>query len=274
MPVMPRTAILRYAVRSIARLKSPLFWPIPKPWPRHARDGVSAQGGRNVGHRLVEGDVGAATLEDFEEVFSQALADLLRRAEMDVEFYNALRDWCAGLRQLFEPALERQSWQDLLSELFTVYRIGTACFLDVVPATLIASCGVVCATAKHSLRAAMPLSVVCSQCGKTLRAPDEMAGKRFVLPRRHSRARPNSGGTATLHSLRVSFPHAGSKEEAIDQDCQKSIRNRQAPNRRECKPFAVGGGDGHFRHSRVELREACMWQDPCDGPRFPNHGNP
>jgi putative glycosyltransferase (TIGR04348 family) len=50
---------------------------------------------------------------------SQALADLLWRAETDTEFYNTLRDCCARLRPLFDPAREKQSWEDLLRELFT-----------------------------------------------------------------------------------------------------------------------------------------------------------
>jgi putative glycosyltransferase (TIGR04348 family) len=49
---------------------------------------------------------------------TQALADLLGRAETDAAFYNSLRDWCVRLRPLFDPARERQSWHDLLSELF------------------------------------------------------------------------------------------------------------------------------------------------------------
>jgi putative glycosyltransferase (TIGR04348 family) len=49
---------------------------------------------------------------------TQALADLMLRAETDAEFYNNLRDRCARLRPLFEPARERQSWQELLRELF------------------------------------------------------------------------------------------------------------------------------------------------------------
>lgn len=51
---------------------------------------------------------------------TQALANLLWRAETDIEFYNTLRDRCARLRPLFEPAREKQSWQDLLRELFPV----------------------------------------------------------------------------------------------------------------------------------------------------------
>jgi glycosyltransferase involved in cell wall biosynthesis len=49
---------------------------------------------------------------------TQALADLLWRAETDTEFYNTLHDCCARLRSLFDPAREKQSWEDLLRELF------------------------------------------------------------------------------------------------------------------------------------------------------------
>lgn len=49
---------------------------------------------------------------------TQALANLLWRAETDSELYNTLRDRGARLRPLFEPARETQSWQDLLRELF------------------------------------------------------------------------------------------------------------------------------------------------------------
>jgi putative glycosyltransferase (TIGR04348 family) len=50
---------------------------------------------------------------------TQALADLLWRAETDAAFYNTLRDGCTRLRPLFDPAREKQSWEDLLRELFT-----------------------------------------------------------------------------------------------------------------------------------------------------------
>jgi putative glycosyltransferase (TIGR04348 family) len=50
---------------------------------------------------------------------TQALADLLLRAETDADFYKSLRDRCDRLSPLFEPARERQSWQDLLQELFS-----------------------------------------------------------------------------------------------------------------------------------------------------------
>jgi putative glycosyltransferase (TIGR04348 family) len=49
---------------------------------------------------------------------TQALANLLWRAETDIEFYDTLRDRCARLRPLFDPAREKQSWEDLLRELF------------------------------------------------------------------------------------------------------------------------------------------------------------
>jgi putative glycosyltransferase (TIGR04348 family) len=48
---------------------------------------------------------------------TQALANLLWRAETDTEFYNSLRDGSARLRPLFDPAREKQSWADLLKEL-------------------------------------------------------------------------------------------------------------------------------------------------------------
>jgi putative glycosyltransferase (TIGR04348 family) len=49
---------------------------------------------------------------------TQALADLLLRAESDTDFYDTLCKQCAQRRPLFEPARERQSWQELLRELF------------------------------------------------------------------------------------------------------------------------------------------------------------
>ena len=49
---------------------------------------------------------------------TQALADLMLRAETDKDFYNNLRDRCQRCRPLFEPDRERQSLQDLLKELF------------------------------------------------------------------------------------------------------------------------------------------------------------
>jgi glycosyltransferase involved in cell wall biosynthesis len=48
---------------------------------------------------------------------TKALASLLRRAETDGVFYDTLKRWCEGLRPLFEPQRERQSWASLLAEL-------------------------------------------------------------------------------------------------------------------------------------------------------------
>jgi glycosyltransferase involved in cell wall biosynthesis len=49
---------------------------------------------------------------------TQALADLLGRAETDRAFYDTLYAQGAQRRPLFEPAHERQSWHELLQELF------------------------------------------------------------------------------------------------------------------------------------------------------------
>jgi putative glycosyltransferase (TIGR04348 family) len=49
---------------------------------------------------------------------TRALADLLLRAETDGTFYQALCTQCALRRPLFEPARERQSWHELLRELY------------------------------------------------------------------------------------------------------------------------------------------------------------
>jgi putative glycosyltransferase (TIGR04348 family) len=49
---------------------------------------------------------------------TQALAELLLRAETDKDFYSALRERCQQLRPLFEPDRERQSLQELVQELF------------------------------------------------------------------------------------------------------------------------------------------------------------
>lgn len=48
---------------------------------------------------------------------TRALAQLLSRAETDAAFYVSLRDWCARLRPLVDPARERRSWAELLREL-------------------------------------------------------------------------------------------------------------------------------------------------------------
>jgi putative glycosyltransferase (TIGR04348 family) len=68
----------------------------------------------------IDGSIGLLG-EDYPGYFpvgdTQALADLLSRAERDGKFYNTLRDRCARLQPLFDPAREKQSWDDLLREL-------------------------------------------------------------------------------------------------------------------------------------------------------------
>jgi putative glycosyltransferase (TIGR04348 family) len=49
---------------------------------------------------------------------TQALADLLLRAESDTSFYDTLCAQTVQRRPLFEPVRERESWQGLLHELF------------------------------------------------------------------------------------------------------------------------------------------------------------
>jgi putative glycosyltransferase (TIGR04348 family) len=69
----------------------------------------------------IDGSIGLLG-EDYPGYFpfgdTQALANLLWQAETDAEFYNTLRDRCTRLRPLFDPAREKQSWEDLLQELF------------------------------------------------------------------------------------------------------------------------------------------------------------
>jgi putative glycosyltransferase (TIGR04348 family) len=48
---------------------------------------------------------------------TESLARLLQRAECDEEFYRSLAGWCDRLRPLIDPARERRSWAELLSEL-------------------------------------------------------------------------------------------------------------------------------------------------------------
>jgi putative glycosyltransferase (TIGR04348 family) len=48
---------------------------------------------------------------------TQALSDLLRRAEKDAGFFESLASWCERRAALFNPANERRAWQDLLREL-------------------------------------------------------------------------------------------------------------------------------------------------------------
>jgi glycosyltransferase involved in cell wall biosynthesis len=48
---------------------------------------------------------------------TQALSDLLHRAETDAGFYESLTSWCERRAALVNPASERRAWQDLLHEL-------------------------------------------------------------------------------------------------------------------------------------------------------------
>jgi putative glycosyltransferase (TIGR04348 family) len=69
----------------------------------------------------VAGSVGLLG-EDYPGYFAvgdtRGLADLLGRAESEAGFYKSLSDHCRRRRGLFDPARERQSWQELLGELF------------------------------------------------------------------------------------------------------------------------------------------------------------
>jgi glycosyltransferase involved in cell wall biosynthesis len=47
-----------------------------------------------------------------------ALVELLQRVETDDEFRHRLRAWCARSAELVRPGLERDSWRNLLGELF------------------------------------------------------------------------------------------------------------------------------------------------------------
>jgi glycosyltransferase involved in cell wall biosynthesis len=48
---------------------------------------------------------------------TQALAQLLDKAERDAGFYRELDDWCRGLAPLVHPDRERESWRRLLDDL-------------------------------------------------------------------------------------------------------------------------------------------------------------
>jgi putative glycosyltransferase (TIGR04348 family) len=48
---------------------------------------------------------------------TQALSDLLRRAEADAGFHRSLASWCERRAALVDPADERRAWQVLLREL-------------------------------------------------------------------------------------------------------------------------------------------------------------
>jgi putative glycosyltransferase (TIGR04348 family) len=45
------------------------------------------------------------------------LAALMRRAEMDPEFYERLKRWCVRLQPAVDPSRERRAWKNLLEEL-------------------------------------------------------------------------------------------------------------------------------------------------------------
>jgi putative glycosyltransferase (TIGR04348 family) len=68
----------------------------------------------------IDGSIGLLG-EDYSGYFpvgdTEALAELMWRAESDSAFYNTLRDGCMRLRPLFDPAREKQSWEELLREL-------------------------------------------------------------------------------------------------------------------------------------------------------------
>jgi putative glycosyltransferase (TIGR04348 family) len=48
---------------------------------------------------------------------TKSLAELLSRAETDAGFYESLTSWCERRAALFDPAKERQAWEELLHEL-------------------------------------------------------------------------------------------------------------------------------------------------------------
>jgi putative glycosyltransferase (TIGR04348 family) len=68
--------------------------------------------------------------DDYPGYFSvgdtRALTNLLQRAETDASFYRMLRQSCARLRSLIDPASERRRWQLLLRELETANHTGDA----------------------------------------------------------------------------------------------------------------------------------------------------
>jgi glycosyltransferase involved in cell wall biosynthesis len=45
---------------------------------------------------------------------TQALAQLLEKAEQDIGFYDELTDWCRQLAPIVHPDRERESWQEVL----------------------------------------------------------------------------------------------------------------------------------------------------------------
>lgn len=68
----------------------------------------------------IQGSIGILG-EDYPGYFpagdTQALTNLLQRAEDDKEFYGALKTRCEELKPLVAPARERQSWNNLLTTL-------------------------------------------------------------------------------------------------------------------------------------------------------------
>ncbi|MBI1746493.1 MAG: TIGR04348 family glycosyltransferase [Acidobacteria bacterium] len=53
---------------------------------------------------------------------TRALAALMQRAELDMDFYHALASHCESVKPLVEPARERTSWKELLTALFPALR--------------------------------------------------------------------------------------------------------------------------------------------------------
>ena len=70
----------------------------------------------------IDGSIGLLG-EDYPGYFpvgdTQALADLLERAETDSTFYADLTIRCAALAPMFDPQRERQAWADMLADIRT-----------------------------------------------------------------------------------------------------------------------------------------------------------
>jgi glycosyltransferase involved in cell wall biosynthesis len=68
----------------------------------------------------IDGSVGLLG-EDYPGYFptgdTEALAELLLRAETESGFYGELTRHCHRLKPLVDPARERQAWEDLLQEI-------------------------------------------------------------------------------------------------------------------------------------------------------------
>jgi hypothetical protein len=55
----------------------------------HGRNRAAAEGKRNVGHRLIEGEVGAAAPEEVEEVFAEGLVRIgIHRGVSGVKWFG------------------------------------------------------------------------------------------------------------------------------------------------------------------------------------------